>query len=262
VSDHRPNNKNSAVSYEQRFTAQEPILGPKGMAALRKVRLFNAGAGGLGSNTVLIAFRAGIETAYHADPQFVERDNLNRILAASRHLGQPKLHVLQELLLCFDRLADDRELEYVPLVHPVEHPAVRQYLDRATHIIAGQNSAESRLWLLRYAHERKKPLINVGFACSPGRFMGGEVSIYRPNRDDQGCPACISLRSGVTASSPLFYPPLMVLAGLTIHLLIAEVTNFDLWGTKRPNYYVYDGFRYLVSAYMVPRDPRCQICQR
>ena len=60
---------------------------------------------------------------------------------------------------------------------------------------------------------------------------------------------------------PLFFPPLAILSGLAVHLLVAELTDFDGAGTGRPNYFLYDGFKHSLSAFLVAPNPDCEICQ-
>jgi len=108
-----------------------------------------------------------------------------------------------------------------------------------------------------------KTLLNVGFSCSPEHFMGGEISLYRPRQDGLACPACVSLNAAGLAdiaADPMFFPPLAVLAGLAVHLLAAEITNFDKQGDARPNFFLYDAFAHELHALRVPRDPNCAIC--
>jgi molybdopterin/thiamine biosynthesis adenylyltransferase len=245
------------------FAAQEPILGPDGQAALRGVSIFVAGAGGLGSSIATFAARAGVERIYQCDPQLVEADNLNRIFAGTRHLGSRKVIAVKELLLSFDRLASDPEFTYTPLLCPVEHGDAQPYLERADFIISCPNSLAARRYLARYAVENAKTLLNVGFSCSPEDFMGGEISLYRPRQVGLACPACVSLNAADqadVAADPLFYPPLAILAGLAVHLLTAEITNFDRQGEARPNFFLYDGFAHELRGLRVPRDPQCTIC--
>jgi adenylyltransferase/sulfurtransferase len=245
------------------FAAQEPILGSEGQSALRGKSIFVAGAGGLGSSIAIFAARAGVERIYQCDPQLVEADNLNRIFAGTRHLGSRKVIAIKELLLSFDRLASDPEFTYTPLLCPVEHPDAHLYLEKADFIIPCPNSLASRRYLARYAVENAKTLLNVGFSCSPEHFMGGEVSLYRPRQPDLACPACVSLNAedqADVAADPLFYPPLAILAGLAVHLLTAEITNFDRQGEARPNFFLYDGFAHELRALRVPRDPQCTVC--
>ncbi|MDA2912559.1 ThiF family adenylyltransferase [Acidobacteriia bacterium AH_259_A11_L15] len=259
----RKNNRNSSFCYEEWFSAQQSLIGIEGSQALRQMSILIAGAGGLGYNLAVFAARSGVEAIYQCDSQVVEvDDNLNRIFANTRHLGKTKLSVVEELLHCFDRASVDKNFNYTPLAFPVEHPRVRVYLKQADFLMSSPNSIDSRLWLLRYARDNKKLLFNVGFSCAPGKHMSGEVSIFRPSRRDLACPACISLKAQDDSTrSPLFYPPLAVLAAFAIHLAIAEVTNFDCLGEDRPNYFLYDGFSHLLAGFRLEPDPDCEVCQ-
>lgn len=257
-------NVNGNFQYARCFAAQYPILTGQGMDALRHTSIFIAGAGGLGSLVAIMAARSGFEKIYQADPQLVEADNLNRIFANPQFLGRSKLFAIEEFLVCFDRLQLDPDFIYTPLPFPVEDQRVRPYLEEADCIFSCANSPSARLFLARYAVEQRKTLLNVGFACQPGNFMNGEVSIYRSFRTDLACPGCISLGSEALAerpSDPLFAPPLGVIGNLAVHLLAAEITNFDGLGNARPNYFLYDGFWHSLSAHSVAADPDCKICQ-
>jgi molybdopterin/thiamine biosynthesis adenylyltransferase len=250
------------LTYADRVASQRPLMGADGIRKTSRAKVLFAGAGGLGTPAAIFAARSGFEIIYQADPQKTEPDNLNRVVGAGRHVGRYKAEVNQEYLKQFDRAEEDPYFKYLPLLYPIEHQVVRPYLVDADVVVACQNKADSRLWLLKFAVEHQKLLFNVGFGCEPGRFMGGEISIYRPNRSDLACPACISLRAGITVPPTMFFPPLAVLAALTVQLIIAEITGFDLYGSERPNYIVFDALRYSLRAYRVPADTNCGVCRR
>ncbi len=244
------------------FAAQAPILGDEGQEALCGKSIFVAGAGGLGSSVAIFAARAGVERICQCDPQLVEADNLNRVFAGVRHLGCRKVIAIKDFLLGFDRLGSDPGFTYTPLLCPVEHRDARHYLETADFIVACPNSVAARRFLARFAVEHRTTLLNVGFGCSPAAFMGGELSVYRPQQHGQACPACVSLNAADQAdiaADPLFYPPLVILAGLVVHVLVAEITNLDGQGGARPNFFLYDGFAHELRSVRVPRDPQCTI---
>lgn len=254
---------NKGLQPEKWFEAQIPILGIEGQHALGDKSIFIEGAGGIGSPVAFATARVGFARICHSDPQLIELDNLNRIFAGPQHVGRRKVEAVKDFLLRFDRLHSDREFSYVPLPFPVEHEAVQPHLEEADFLIACANSLAARLYLLRYAVEHKKSLLNVGFGCSPGNYMNGEVSVYRPQQPELACPACVSLdapQQADTASDPLIYPPLAILAALTVHLLVAEITDFDSQGDARPNFFFYDGYAHDLRGLRVQRNPNCAIC--
>ncbi len=251
------------IPYSEWFAAQQAIIGNEGVRAIRETALFIAGAGGLGSNVAVFAARAGFQRIFQCDPQLVEPDNLNRIPAGSRHIGVSKVAAVREFLQSFDREGSDADFVYHPLPFRVEDKAIEPYLAQAHVLVACPNSLDARRSLLRYATSNAKPLLNVGFSCSPGEFMGGEVSIYRPGRPDLACPGCQWQGSGeITEATddPLFFPPLALLAALVVHLLTAEITNFDSRGDRRPNFYSYDAWQHELCAFSMEPDPHCGIC--
>jgi hypothetical protein len=248
--------------YAELFADQQALLGQDGTARVPGIKLFIAAGGGLGTPVAIFAARSGIETIYQVDPQPAEPANRNRIFAGDRHTGHKKVHIIREFLERFDRLGEDENFTYVPLTCRVEDAMARPYLQEASVIIACQNSAESRLGLLEFACSQQNLYAHVGFACEPGRFMGGEISIYRPDRPEYACPACISLQAGLMPTHTFFFPPLGILACLVVQMIIAEFVGFDLYGQDRPNYVVFDALRYSLGAYLVLADPNCKVCRK
>lgn len=68
------------------------------LAAVRAARVGVAGAGGLGSNAVLMLARTGVENFLLVDDDVVEASNLNRQQFWPRHVGMPKVEALRELV--------------------------------------------------------------------------------------------------------------------------------------------------------------------
>ncbi len=58
-----------------------------------------AGAGGLGANVALLLVRSGLRQLILIDDDVVDASNLNRQPYFPRHVGQPKVHALAQILL-------------------------------------------------------------------------------------------------------------------------------------------------------------------
>ena len=71
---------------------------PEQLDALRETRVGIAGAGGLGSNAALMLARSGVGSMLLVDDDVVDASNLNRQQYWPRHVGQPKVDALTELL--------------------------------------------------------------------------------------------------------------------------------------------------------------------
>lgn len=71
---------------------------PEQCSRLASARIGIAGAGGLGSNCAVMLVRSGIRHLVIADPDTVTLSNLNRQHYFPRHLGQPKVDALAEIL--------------------------------------------------------------------------------------------------------------------------------------------------------------------
>ena len=75
-----------------RYLSQEQLQ------CLRQVRIGVAGAGGLGSNAALMLVRSGVGKLLLLDDDVVDASNLNRQQYWPRHVGQPKVEALADLL--------------------------------------------------------------------------------------------------------------------------------------------------------------------
>lgn len=71
---------------------------PEQCRRLTSARIGIVGAGGLGSNCAVMLVRSGIRHLILADPDTVALSNLNRQYFFPRHLGQPKVDALAEVL--------------------------------------------------------------------------------------------------------------------------------------------------------------------
>ncbi len=73
-------------------------LSQEHLQCLRQVRIGVAGAGGLGSNAALMLVRSGVGKLLLLDDDVVDASNLNRQQYWPRHVGQPKVEALADLL--------------------------------------------------------------------------------------------------------------------------------------------------------------------
>ena len=87
------------------------ILGEKKLAAIQKVKIGIAGAGGLGSNCALFLVRSGFKKFRIVDFDVVEYSNLNRQFYFADQVGRRKVDALKENLL---RINPDLEIETLP----------------------------------------------------------------------------------------------------------------------------------------------------
>ena len=83
-----------------RFSREEQLIGPQGLAKLRAARVAVFGAGGVGGYTIEALARCGVGSLTIVDGDSVSLTNINRqILALEDTLGRPKAEVARERVL-------------------------------------------------------------------------------------------------------------------------------------------------------------------
>jgi molybdopterin/thiamine biosynthesis adenylyltransferase len=252
--------KNDRLTYDNIFAAQRPIAAAEGQELIRNTRVFIGGSGGLGFNIAVAAARAGFQHIAQADPQEVEIDNLNRILAGPEHISMKKVDVLDRLFSSFERTRE-QGFDYCSHPYPLESKLAAHHIMNCDLFFSCANNSDSRLYLLERAIKHQKLLLNVGVSCNPPDVFIGEISLYMPGNSELACPACISLKAGQSAgASPLFFPVLQVLSGLAVTIAVAHLTNFDHARHVRPNFFQYSVYDHKVDSFVVERDPACAYC--
>ncbi len=74
-------------------------LTPQEQEKLATATVGIAGTGGLGANVALLLIRSGLRQLVLIDDDTVDASNLNRQPYFPRHVGQPKVHALAQILL-------------------------------------------------------------------------------------------------------------------------------------------------------------------
>jgi hypothetical protein len=94
---------NSSPVNDHRFGRQLPLLGPRGQAAIARLRVAVVGAGGTGSHAALQLAHMGFRNVTVLDDDMVEETNLNRLVTADQaDLGLPKNLVAKRRMRAVD----------------------------------------------------------------------------------------------------------------------------------------------------------------
>lgn len=136
------------------------ILGEKELAAIQKVKIGIAGAGGLGSNCALFLVRSGFKKFRIVDFDVVEYSNLNRQFYFANQVGRRKVGALKENLL---RINPDLEIE--ALAEKIEQENVHKLFTCCDVVVEALDQAcYKKLVVEAYLHSGKLLVAVSGLA--------------------------------------------------------------------------------------------------
>ncbi len=150
-----------------RYSRQIPVIGEAGQRRLGESSILVAGAGGLGSNLVLLLASSGVGRIVIVDPDLVSESNLNRTPFGPYDVGRPKVEALASLVA-----AQNPEVELEPLRKRVEEVPMED-LDLVFDCL---DNASSRLRLEASAAEAGLTLVHGGV-----EGLRGQVAHYSPS---------------------------------------------------------------------------------
>lgn len=171
-----------------------PQVGPEGQGKLLNARVLLAGLGGLNSPAALYLAAAGVGTIGLADPDHVERSNLQRqVLHGESSVGKEKTASAQE------RIRDlNPDVETVSLsrrIDPDNAPALVRDWDI---VVDGTDNFPVRYALNAACIQHEKPLVYGAVM----RFQG-QVSVFWPSRAaDQPCFRCLMPEQPAASDTP------------------------------------------------------------
>jgi molybdopterin-synthase adenylyltransferase len=146
-----------SLRYDQLFAGNNPAIRAGTQARLRDLRVGIVGVGGVGTHLAQILAQLGIGTLVVIDPQRLELENFNRIVAMSQtDMGLYKASFLAH------SLERRLHLKIRPVVGAVESPHVHTALRNVDVIYCTSNTISSRLATARLANKNHMPLISAG----------------------------------------------------------------------------------------------------
>ena len=168
----------------KRYSRQIRIFSEEGQERLKRMRVFIAGAGGLGSVISLYLAASGFGRIRIADCDSVELSNLNRqILHRSSDLGRSKAQSAQEALRDINP-----EVEVEALQERISPESIDSLLQGCDMIMDGMDNFSTRYLLNHAALQRKVPLFHGAISG----FQGQATTIV-PGRT--ACLRCIFPRA-------------------------------------------------------------------
>lgn len=231
----------------ERYARQIPMIGEDGQRRLRDTKVFVAGAGGLGSVSLLYLTAAGIGEIIVADHDIVEESNLNRqILHFFPDIGRKKVESAREKLeklnpeVCIEVVADSITAENIDDI-----------VDDARLIVDAMDNFKTRYLLNRCALRKNIPLFH-------GAVYGleGEVMTIIPRKT--ACLRCIFPKPPPEGATPVFGATCGVIASIQV----VEVLKYVLGrGELLENRMLWwDGMNARTEEIKLRRNENCEDC--
>ncbi|PKK74300.1 hypothetical protein RhiirC2_839869 [Rhizophagus irregularis] len=153
------------------------FLGEEGVEKLRKSFVIIVGIGGVGSWAALMLIRSGVSHIRIIDFDQVTLSSLNRhAVATHSDVGTPKVIALQKHL---------KEIAPWAKVEPIielftKESATKLLSGDANFIVDAIDNIDTKLFLLKYCHDKKLPIISsmgAGAKADPSRIQMSDISI-------------------------------------------------------------------------------------
>lgn len=232
----------------KRYSRQIRIFSEEGQERLKRMRVFIAGAGGLGSVISLYLAASGFGRIRIADCDSVELSNLNRqILHRSSDLGRSKAQSAQEALRDINP-----EVEVEALQERISPESIDSLLQGCDMIMDGMDNFSTRYLLNHAALQRKVPLFHGAISG----FQGQATTIV-PGRT--ACLRCIFPRAPPAEKSPALGSTCGVIGSIQVN----EAIKFALGrGELLENrLLLWDGLSSTLEEISCDRNMSCPDCR-
>jgi adenylyltransferase/sulfurtransferase len=231
----------------RRYLRQLSIFGEEGQAALKKAKVFIAGAGGLGSVISTYLTVAGIGKLRMVDNDVVALENLNRqILHWDDDIGKKKLESAAEKLR---KMNPNVELEVIP--ETINEATVDNLVGDFDVIVDAMDNFPARYVLNKTALKK-----NVPFFHGAVHGFYGQATTIIPGKT--ACLKCI-FPHAPTATPP---PVVGVTPGIIGCIQVTEVIRYVLGiGELLENrLLMWDGLNAKMEELPLEKNPDCEDC--
>ncbi len=230
-----------------RYDRHIKLLGVEGQRKLRGLRVFVAGAGGLGTFVAVHLAALGVGRIYVVDRDLVSVTDLNRqILYTPLDVGKPKAEVICRRLKDFNPF-----IEVHCLSEELSDEVLDDVLSGVDVVIDALDNWRSRHLLNRYAVEYGKPLIHGGV-----RGFFGEVMTVVPG--ETPCLHCLYPREDDQREIPVISPVVSIVASIQVLELLKLVLNIG--ASLRGRLLLFDGLKMRFDVIEIQRNPQCPVC--
>jgi molybdopterin/thiamine biosynthesis adenylyltransferase len=224
-----------------------PSWGGEAQKALKRSRVFIAGAGGLGSSVCMYLAAAGVGILRICDGGEVELSNLNRQILH----GVDRIGVNKALSAVKTLQAVNPTVEVIPLTDAITADNVESLIGEAGLVIDCLDNFHTRFILNDHVVKTGLPLVHAGV----NGFCGQIAFIHPPHT---ACLACLVAE----APPPEILPILGATAGAVGCLEALEALKY-LTGTGKlleGRLLFFDGETMEIQEVRFDRDPECPVC--
>lgn len=169
-----------------------PQIGVEGQQKLLDSHVLVIGVGGLGSPVAMYLAASGVGKLTLVDFDVVELSNLQRQIAhTTDRIGELKTHSARSACLALNPDIDIRTIDY-----QMDEDELRSLVASASAVVEGSDNFPTRFAVNAACVQHKVPLIS-GAAI---RF-DGQVTVFRPDRQDSPCYRCLYTEGNDTAET-------------------------------------------------------------
>lgn len=224
-------------------------VGGPGQQKLKAARVLIVGAGGLGAPASLYLAAAGVGTLILADPDRVDRSNLQRqVLYTEDHIGRPKVESAAEQLLSLNP-----HVQIEPLQTAVTNHNARELVKGADLVLDGTDDFATRFAVSAACVAERRPLVTGAI----GRWTG-QVGVFA----GQPCYRCLVPEIPPDAETCQAVGVVGALAGVIGSMMALEAIKL-ITGAGEPllgRLLIYDGLSGQTRTVKVGADPECPDC--
>jgi len=232
----------------ERYNRQIMILGTEGQNKLKTVKVFIAGAGGLGSSVSLYLAAAGVGKIKVADHDAVKLDNLNRqILYTDEDLGKKKSITARNRLVRVNPHVDVEETS-----ESIDENNAHELVRNFDTIVDAMDNYPTRYLLNRAALMNNIPMVHGAV-----HGLSGQITTIIPGKT--ACLRCIFPEAPSPSSA---FPIVGVACGILGCLQAVEVIKSILGIGKllENKLLLLDVLNSSVDEIEVSKNPKCSDC--
>lgn len=224
-------------------------VGGPGQQKLKAARVLIVGAGGLGAPASLYLAAAGVGMLILADPDRVDRSNLQRqVLYTEDHIGRPKVDSAAEQLLSLNPHVQIRALQTAVTAHNA-----RELVKGVDLVLDGTDDFATRFAVSAACVAEGKTLVTGAI----GRWTG-QVGVFA----GQPCYRCLVPEIPPDAETCQAVGVVGALAGVIGSMMALEAIKL-ITGAGEPllgRLLIYDGLSGQTRTVKVGADPECPDC--
>ena len=258
----------------ERFIRNIQVWGKENQRKIANVKLGFIGAGSVMFPLIQAAMHSGFRNFCIADPDTIEKVNLNRLLGASpEDVGEFKVDVIKKLMLRFDDI-----LLINTEAKKIQERDVQDMLSDCNVLVSGVDNDLARLAIQTFSSRYMMPMLDIGtgiYLNSNGtiKTKGAKVKFYIPGYTP--CLVCQGLdienvlsESLETSQRLTGYimetnetPGSIISLNMTISsIALSLLTDFVSGNTPPSNQILYDELNHIIKHTNFKKRDDCKIC--